>query len=216
MKIISTLSNDHIETYINNRKNCRITYAIPRNCSTFHQFIPTKYINTKRDGRRLFSPFLFQCFYFGYTSQIDKRLSKPNKKYNDVEVILELITNRDVYIIDIFQANQYLNKITKTGKSIQDEDMIEYYKLMAETFKSISECSKEELSSYQSPVYLLQREIQFEEELVKIKDEQYQQQITNIMSKRHEMILERNTSKNIKRDFQCEWIKKFKNKCSIL
>jgi hypothetical protein len=214
MEIISTLSCQHIETYINNKNNDLITFAIPRNCQTFHQFLPSKYINVKRNGKRLFSPFLFQCFYFGYTNKIDKTLSKPNKNYNDVQVILKLVSDRDVYIIDIFQATQYLNQIKEQNKFILDEHRIEYYNIIAQTFKEFKDCTKEELSSYKDIVYLLQREIQFDKEIVKIRNDEYQQILVNDINKinkRYEMVLE--TKEQVKGK---NHINKLKGICSVL
>jgi hypothetical protein len=167
-EILSVLCIKQFDIFIKNIKSNKPTVMIPKNCQTFHYFIPKRYINTIKDGKRIFNPFYCQCFYFAYNGQINTMLSTSNKN-NDIKIRLKLNNTSDVYVIDIYEADLYINNLKKKYSLLMDDQMVEYYSLMARTFKNIEDPSYN-LRKYIKPVYLIQRPINFDNEIIDIDD----------------------------------------------
>lgn len=170
--MITTLSVRQISNFLINTSNRLKTIDVPRNNQTFHQFISSRYINAKRNNKRLFSPFLFQCFYFIYQDEINQNLSKPNTDGIDIQVKFDLKRSKDVYIMDGHNANKYFNSLNKNFKDLSDHEIIEYYYLLAKTFKSLDEYDLNE-DKYTDKIYLLQRHIYYNDEIVEIYHEEF-------------------------------------------
>jgi hypothetical protein len=111
---------------------------------------------------------VFQYYYLLYPyesnynnkSQINQHISKGD--YDDIFVKVILKTMDDLYIIDVYEAEKYL----KQNKKLYVLD--EYYKMIGQTFKKYKELTTFEIMQLKSPIYLLQRPIDFDNELIEI------------------------------------------------
>ena len=153
-------------------KNYRTIY-IPQECQTLHPFIPRRLVYTKK-----FNNFLFQCFYFAYPFHINKHISKPKKTiYKSINVELKLKSSEDVYIIDMTEANKYYNDKNNNNKNdfeiMTDDTLTQYYLYMALTFRKLNEISSDDYITYKNPVFLIQRAIDFNNEIINILQSGY-------------------------------------------
>lgn len=207
--MITTLSLNQISNFLINTSNGIRTLNIPRNNQTFHRFIPMRYVNTKRFNKRLFSPFLFQCFYFIYQNEINENISDPKIDTDVVSIPVKfnLKSTEDVYIVDAHDANKYFKSLKKRFNDLMDDELIQYYYLIGRSFKTLDEYIANE-DNYIDKIYLLQRPVDYNNEIVEI----YHKQFNDILLK----VNDPNTYKPIKKTSFIDKIKKiFKIKSKL-
>jgi hypothetical protein len=162
--MISKINVKDIKLYLNNKKDNIKTKIIPTETQTFHRLIPKKYFNNYQFHNLM----VFQYYYLLYPynsnytndSQINKNISKD--KFDDVYVKFELKSMNNLYIIDIYDAEKYLRQ----NKNLFT--LNEYYRIIAQTFKKYEDLSMNQIVELKSPIYLLQRPVDFDNELIEI------------------------------------------------
>lgn len=162
--MISKINVKDVELYLNNKNNNIKTKLIPTGTQTFHRLIPKKYFNNYQSQNLM----VFQYYYLLYPydpnytneSQINKHISKG--KYDDIYVKIVLKSMDDLYIVDVYEAEKYLKQ--NKNSFILDE----YYKIISQTFRKYKDLTAHEIIQLKSPIYLLQRPIDFDNELIEI------------------------------------------------
>jgi hypothetical protein len=162
--MISKVNVKDVELYLRNKNKSIKTKIIPSNTQTFHRLIPIKYFNEYKYNNLM----VFQYYYllypydskYTYESQINKNISKG--KFEDVFVKFELKSMDDLYIVDVYEAEKYL-KLNKNSFILD-----EYYKLIGQTFKKYDKMTCDEIIEIKMPIYLVQRPIDFDNELIEI------------------------------------------------
>lgn len=183
--LISTLSERHIELLLKRTSLGLYTNKVPHLCQTIHSFIPFGLFDYKTNNwnpTKFYKCFLFQNFYFAYPSHINQQLSKPI--FMDTKIELKLNSLDDVYIIDSTNANIYRNNIlnrTNTHHLTDEKYLKIYYQHLLKKFNKLENISfYKYLKEYKNPIFLIQRGIDFNNEIVKILNTDYQTKYDNL------------------------------------
>ena len=146
--LYSTISNQQLESFIIRQKTNLKAIFIPRNNINFKFLVPKRFVKNRE-----ISPFYIQQFYFAYPEKSKNLI--PSHSDQNIKLIIK--TTKDVYLIDAYEANIYLEEEKDKYNVLSEYQWLQYYLLLTKKFKNISNITPDHYLTYIQPIYLIQR-----------------------------------------------------------